>query len=226
MKADDDFSLLLASSVHDIKNSLGMLLNTLESVIRGAPPGNDEQRLQFATLQGEAARINNDLLYLLGIYRLRRNQLPLQLQEVFVADFLGDQLAANQLLFDIRQLVIEHDCDNELRAYFDPQLIGGVLGNVLVNAARYARRQVRVEARADRGGLFITIEDDGEGFPPAMLVAADNRDRGIDFDSGSSNLGLYFAGEVAQLHRRGDQRGYITLANRDGGGGRFTLWLP
>src|SRR5690606_22929681 len=225
---DEEFALLLASSVHDIKNSLGMLLSTLEAVVRAAPPQNAEQRRQFATLQGEAARINNDLLYLLGIYRLRRNQLPLQLQEVFVADFLEDQLASNQLLLDIRQLEFELQCDSELRAYFDPQLIGGVIDNVLVNAARYARRRIAVKARAERGGVLIAVCDDGEGFPPAMLAAAtaDNRERGIDFASGSSNLGLYFAGRVAQLDRRGGQCGDLALANGGSGGGCFSLWLP
>jgi signal transduction histidine kinase len=226
MKPDNDFALLLASSVHDIKNSLGMLLSTLETVIRAAPPGDDEQRRQFATLQGEAARINNDLLYLLGIYRLHNNQLPLQLREVFVADFLDDQLAGNQLLFEIRGLAIELQCDSELRAYFDPQLVGGMLNNVLVNAARYASRRIAVEARSEQGGVLISVRDDGPGFPPAMLAAADNRDRGIDFASGSSNLGLYFAERVAQMHRRGDQRGHIALAKIDGGGGCFSLWLP
>lgn len=226
MNTDDPFSLLLASSVHDIKNSLGMLLDTLETVIRATPITDDGQRRQFATLQGEAARINNDLLYLLGIYRLQQKQLPLQLREVFVADFLDEQLAGNQLLFDIRQLEIELLCDSELRAYFDPQLIGGVLNNVLVNAARYARRRITIGARGDDGGVLIEVRDDGGGFPAAMLAAAGNRDRGVDFNSGSSNLGLYFAGQVAQLHRRGEQRGHIALRNLDGGGGCFSLWLP
>jgi signal transduction histidine kinase len=219
------FSLLLASSVHDIKNSLGMLIDTLDQVMRETPISNDSQRRQFATLQGEAARINNDLLYLLGLYRLEQGQLPLNIREVFVADFLQELAAQNELLFDIRQLRCDIDCELDARAYFDPGLIGGVINNVVVNAARYAKQSVRMRARVGNG-LTIEIEDDGAGFPQTMLDNVGNPQRGIDFSSGSSSLGLYFAGCVARLHQRDTQCGHIALSNLAHGGGCFTLWLP
>jgi signal transduction histidine kinase len=220
------FSLLLASSVHDIKNSLSMLLSTLEDVVQTAPIADAKQRRQFATLQGEAARINNSLIYLLGLYRLQQNQLPVQIQEVFVADFLDEQIVTNQLLFDIRNLEVELECVDDLCAYFDPALISGVIINVLVNAAHYARARIEVHARLEQGQLAIEVRDDGPGFPQKMLLSIQNQDRGIDFNSGSTNLGLYFAGEVARLHRRGEQLGSIALHNLPQGGSCFRLLLP
>lgn len=218
--------LLAASSVHDIKNSLSMLLQTLEEVIRSTPNQSDTLRRQFGVLQGEAARINNDLLYFLGLYRLQQNQLPLQIQPVYVAEFLQEQMLNNALLFEIRDLELTLDCDDALTAWFDPALIAGVVNNVLVNAARYAGRTVALHARSERGGLLIEISDDGGGFPEKMLQQGGNRDRGIDFGSGSTNLGLHFAAEVAAMHRRGDCAGRIELSNRPEGGGCFRLWLP
>ena len=222
---DTAFAMLLASSVHDIKNSLGMLLDTVDQVVRETPISNDSQRRHFATLQGEAARINNDLLYLLGIYRLEQWQLPLNIREVFVADFFEELKAQNELLFDIRQLNCDIECDVDARAYFDPGLISGVINNVVVNAARYAKQRVRLRATVGNG-LIIDVEDDGAGFPQAMLDNVSNTQRGIDFNSGSSSLGLYFADRVAQLHQRGEHTGRIALQNLTTGGGRFTLWLP
>lgn len=220
-------SLLLASSVHDIKNSLGMLLNTLDAVIETTPISSDMQRQQFATLRGEAARINNSLIYLLGLYRLQRNELPLQVQEVYVADFLDEQIAANELLFSIRQLCVQRDCNEELTAYFDPTLIAGVISNVLVNAARYAKTSIRVSAIAgEKGSIIIEVCDDGPGFPEKMLESNQHTARGIDFNSGSTSLGLFFAAEVAHLHRRGDVHGAIELSNLTPHGSRFKLSLP
>lgn len=220
-------SLLLASSVHDIKNSLGMLLNTLDTVIETTPISSDLQRHQFATLRGEAARINNSLIYLLGLYRLQRHELPLQIQEVYVADFLDEQIAANDLLFSIRQISVQRDCDETLTGYFDPTLIAGIIGNVLVNAARYAEKSIRVSAvTSDKGSVIIEICDDGPGFPEKMLESSRDTQRGIDFNSGSTNLGLFFASEVAYLHRRGDQHGTIELSNLSPAGSRFRLALP
>lgn len=220
-------SLLLASSVHDIKNSLGMLLNTLDSVIETTPITSDLQRNQFATLRGEASRINNSLIYLLGLYRLQRHELPLQIQEVYVADFLDEQIAANELLFSIRQIAVQRDCDEALTGYFDPALIAGIIGNVLVNAARYAEKSIRVTAVAgNNGSVIIEISDDGPGFPEKMLESNQHEQRGIDFNSGSTNLGLFFAAEVAYLHRRGDHHGTIELSNLSPHGSCFKLMLP
>lgn len=220
-------ALLLASSVHDIKNSLSMLLNTLDTVIEDTPINSDTQRHQFATLRGEASRINNSLIYLLGLYRLQRNELPLQVQEVYVADFLDEQIAANELLFSIREIKIERDCDDDLTGYFDPMLISGVIGNVLVNAARYAKHSIRLSAVAGaNGSLTMEVCDDGPGFPEKMLESNHYAQRSIDFNSGSTNLGLFFASEVAYLHRRADQHGTIELSNLQPHGSRFKLTLP
>ena len=204
-----------------------MLLNTLDSVIETTPINSDLQRHQFATLRGEAARINNSLIYLLGLYRLQRHELPLQIQEVYVADFLDEQIAANELLFSIRQISVQRDCDETLTGYFDTALIAGVIGNVLVNAARYAEKSIRVSAVAgDNGSIAIEISDDGPGFPEKMLESNHHTQRGIDFNSGSTSLGLFFAAEVAHLHRRGDLHGSIALSNDSPNGSRFKLILP
>lgn len=221
-------SLLLASSVHDIKNSLSMLLNTLDNVIEETPINSDTQRQQFATLRGEAARINHSLIYLLGLYRLQRHELPLQIQEVYVADFLEEQIAANELLFSIRQIAIQCNCDESLTGYFDPTLIAGVIGNVLVNAARYAEKTIRISATPrENGGVTLEISDDGPGFPEKMLGSNyQHRENGINFESGSTSLGLFFASEVAYLHRRGDVHGAIALNNASPHGSLFTLTLP
>jgi signal transduction histidine kinase len=227
MSEDSSFAVLLASSVHDIKNSLSMLLDTLDSVVQTTPITSDHQRHQFATLRGEAARINNSLMYLLGLYRMQKNQLPLQIQEVYVADFLEEQIAANDLLFSIRELNVGSTCDEELTGYFDPTLIGGVINNVLVNAARYAHKNIRLSAsRSAQNELLIEVQDDGPGFPAKMIESTENQHRGVDFISGSTNLGLYFAGEVAHMHRRGEQHGSIALSNLASGGSCFHLRLP
>lgn len=219
-------ALLLASSVHDIKNSLGMLLTTLETVVASTPLHDETQRGRFATLQGEAARINNALISLLGLYRLQSDQLPVRIQQVFVADFLDEQISANQLLFNTRNLKVELDCEADLCAYFDVGLIGGVINNVLVNAANYAQQRIGVRARQDRHELLLEVYDDGPGFPEKMLRSPLNTEHGIDFNNGSTHLGLYFAGEIARLHGRGDNEGRIEIGNPAEGGGCFRLWLP
>src|SRR5690349_18852263 len=114
----EEFSLLLASSVHDMKNSLGMLLASLDELTTDMADMNDTQRRQFAILQGEASRIRNDLVYLLGLYRMEVNDLAVNIDEVFVDDFIDQQIAQNELLFSMRNIQITVRCEKGLTGFF------------------------------------------------------------------------------------------------------------
>ncbi|NIB44546.1 HAMP domain-containing histidine kinase [Pseudomaricurvus alkylphenolicus] len=223
-----DFSLILASSVHDMKNSLGMLLNSLDTVMRAMPPQNEEQEQQFSTLHYEASRINTELIQLLSIYRMQNDRLPVQIDECYLIDVLEEQVARNDLLFQSRGLDVQIDCDEDLVWYFDGELIGGVVHNVLVNAARYTKKTIRLSARLEDELLEIAVADDGIGYPDAMMRAPEEGSMGpVDFQKGNTHLGLYFAQQVASLHRRNDRNGQIELSNGgDLGGGIFKIFLP
>lgn len=223
-----DFSLLLASSVHDMKNSLGMLLTSLDELTSDMGEMNDVQRRQFAILQGEASRIRNDLVYLLGLYRMQVNDLVVGIDEVFVDDFIDQQIAQNELLFNMRNIRVTVQCEKGLTGFFDEELVTGILNNVLVNAARYTRNEITISAYTDAGWLCIDVTDDGAGFPQHMIEQSKDLNRAIDFKTGSTNLGLLFAGKIAALHKSNDGRcGSIQISNKSvNGHGCFRLRLP
>ena len=222
-----DFALLLASSAHDMKNSLSMLLNSLEEMIEEQPPTTDAQARRYAVLRGEAARINNDLVSLLGLYRIQHHRLSLRVDEVFVRDLLEDQAAQQSLLLSTRNIRIEIDCPPDLVWYFDPDLVSGVIANVVVNAARYTADLIGLSARLENGWLRIEVHDNGPGFPASMLGSEQEEGDSISFSSGSTRLGLHFAAQLAHLHERNGRHGYMELSNTGpGGGGVFALYLP
>ncbi|HTN34389.1 MAG TPA: HAMP domain-containing sensor histidine kinase [Marinobacter sp.] len=220
-----DFSMVLASAVHDMKNSLGMLLNSLdelreehESVFSGSS--------RFNTLQYEAERMHNDLVQLLGIYRLGENNLSAHIDEHYVPDFLSEHLARHVPLLE--GLDIEYSVDaDEINGFFDDDLLTGVLNNTINNAIRYTKSKIRLTATEREGYLVLGIEDDGDGYPADMQRSAHLSFKSLDFNSGSTSLGLFFASSVASLHNEGDRTGFIKLHN-DGsfGGGVFEIWLP
>src|SRR5690606_37607816 len=130
-----DFAFVLASSVHDMKNSLGMLLSTLSSMREQSPLQSSEQAKTYAVLEYEAARINNELVQLLSLYRMQHERLPVQIDEHHIIDILDEQVARNEVLFEARKITLTIDCDDSLRWYFDSELIGGVINNILVNCS-------------------------------------------------------------------------------------------
>jgi len=222
-----DFSFVLASSVHDMKNSLGMLLHTLESMLADNPPENESQRKTFAVLGYEASRINSELVQLLSLYRMQHESLRVQADEHFVFDTIEDQIDRNDVLFQARNIRVSTDCDPDQRWYFDAELIGGVINNILVNCVRYSRAQLAVNVTREDGMLCIAIADDGDGYPQSMLDAPLLTNAGVSFSRGSTNLGLLFAHRVLRLHRAGERRGRIHLANNGPlGGGVLSLYIP
>ena len=222
-----NFSMILASSVHDMKNSMTSLLDTIEVFFQNSPPQNAEEESQFATMQLQASKVNNHLIKLLGLYRLQENTLPLHIEDIYVHDFLDEQLAGSDMHLSTAKIEIELDCDENAHWYFDRELIWGVINNVLVNSLRHTKDKIAIAYREIDGHCVITVNDNGPGYPQVMIENPEDFTKSIDFANGSTSLGLYFAASVAKLHKRGDYTGYITLENGgDLGGSLFTLHLP
>jgi signal transduction histidine kinase len=227
MSAKIDFSTVLASSVHDMKNSLGMLLSSVEHILEEVKPANKEQAKQFQNLQYEASRINGELIQLLTLYRMDNNFLPVSVDEHYLVDILEDQIARNQMLIDSSGIEVTLDCSEDLAWYFDGDLISGVVHNVLVNCLRYTNQKIVVSAALDKNELVIGIHDDGPGYPDEMLAQPTRLVEHAEYSRGETHLGLYFAEQIAALHRRENRQGSIQLNNGEPlGGGSFVLRLP
>lgn len=96
----------------------------------------------------------------------------------------------------------------------DSAIVSRVANNLLANAARYAKVQVRLDLRAQGEGLLLTVADDGGGFTNISLVRAAE-----PYFSGDNNraehfgLGLYICKLLCQRHG-----GWLHIANGAGGG--------
>lgn len=222
-----DFSLILASSVHDMKNSVGMLLATLEEFIADQGGETDQVDPRLSTLQYEASRINGELVELLSVYRMQGDRLPVHIEENYPSDTLDDQVARNDMLLQMRGVAVDIDCDHDLHWYYDNELVGGVVHNIIVNCARYTKDKLLLQVRETEGELCIAIADNGGGYPPDMINNPLVRNDGVNFETGSTNLGLFFAASVAAMHKKNDHCGRIELLNQGLlGGGEFRLYLP
>ena len=221
-----DFSFVLASSVHDMKNSLGMLLNTLSAMMINSPPKDAEQARFFSVLEYEAARINGELVQLLSLYRMDENTMSVVIDEHHMADIIDEQIARNDTLLKSRHIDVQVDCESDLIWYFDNELIGGVLNNLVVNCARYCRKQLLISAIEENGFLCISVADDGQGYPDNMLLGPLPQ-TAVSFGSGNTRLGLLFTRKVLELHNTKKGQGYMTIANNGPlGGGVLKLYLP
>ncbi len=231
MEEDDksgvDFSMILASSAHDMKNSVGMLMNTLDQLIQELPPTTKAHSTLYSSVQYESSRINSELMQLLTLYRVKNTTVPIHVDQHFIIDIVEEQVARNQTLLDINNISISTRCDPAISSYIDGDLIGSVIHNILLNSIRYTHTCVAISVSLKSGFLVISIEDDGKGYPEAMLKHAFNKKAHVSSSLNSTQLGLYFAYCIAREHSSEMQKGHIKLSNnRLLSGGCFELFLP
>ncbi len=220
-----DFGAAVASSVHDIKNSLGLLLYTVEGLIDECDGSSAASRAPLNELRYEARRVNHELVHLLSLFKLERGLVKINVGQVDLEDFLAEVRAYNGPMLELKGIALECGSPDCAEWFFDRDLVGGIINTVINNAFRYARARVRVRTDVEDGCLVFRVMDDGPGFPAAML-AHDPGDASAAGACGYTGLGLYFASLVADLHRNAGRSGAVSLGNLDAGGGCFTLSLP
>jgi signal transduction histidine kinase len=228
----DELFLFLASTAHDMKNSISVLSGTLERLLAGAPPERTGDYPQLAHMLYQTRRLNDSLMQLLALYKeVGKPGYPFDIQQLEVASLVEQVVGLERIVLESRGIALETDCDPQLIWHLDEDLIVGVVAHAINNAVHYTRDRVRLAVGVVDDCLEIRVEDNGEGFPQAMLdagaAAMTGCASGVNFMTNSAGLGLYFSSEVAKMHRHRGRHGELLLANGGSyGGGCFILRLP
>ena len=222
-----DFSTVLGSAVHDMKNSLCLLKQSIESLGQSLMETDPLSRAHLASAHYEAARLNTGLVQLLSLYRAGSDNLPLNTDEYLIEDVIEDLLATNESYLNHKNMILEVSQSADLIWYLDADLIAILLNDVLINAMRYSQKKIHLSVYTEHNQLVFKVEDDGPGYPKRMLEAHNINMQHCDIGEGRTGLGLFFARLIAQAHTKGEAKGNISLENGGRlGGSVFILTLP
>ena len=220
------FSDVLASSIHDIKNALSLVINTIEELALDQGMGLAGNP-KVMRLQLEAQRANHDLIQLLVLYKYENEKLTPNITENNLQEFIEDVAIENQALAKAHGIEISTQCDALLSGYFDENMIRGVINNALCNSLRYSRDHILLSADESDGYTLIRVEDNGDGFSDDMLEKQQAVNSSDNFTQGRTQLGLYFSNLIAQMHSNRERQGFFRLENNINlSGGCFSIWLP
>lgn len=224
MTIDGVFPTILASTVHDIKNSLGTLLGLIQQMRLSQSSGQVEDIRQ---LEFEANRINHSLMQLLVMYRIDSHKFSLVIDEYPAIDLVNEAKAQQEGLLKLNNIDVQIECGEDLLCYCDYQQVSNALSSILNNARRYAKGAILISARENFGYLEFCIEDDGDGYPEHLLKANLSDPANLDWVNGNTGLGLYFVAAIARFHKNRDKVGLVRIDNLSRlGGARFCLFLP
>lgn len=230
--SSNELFLFLASTAHDMKNSISVLSGTLETLLAGASAPTEAAYPQMAHMLYQTKRLNDNLIQLLALYKqVGKPEYPFDIQPVQMGDVIEQVVAADRILLTSKGITLETDFDPALIWHFDEDLIIGVVGHAINNAINYTKDKIRIVIKTVDGCLEIRVEDNGRGYPAAMLEAGvsamHGASAGVNFLTNSTGLGLYFSSEVAKMHKHRERSGSLRLENGGHyGGGCFVLTLP
>jgi two-component system sensor histidine kinase PhoQ len=118
-----------------------------------------------------------------------------------------------------KHLAFELDCPPTLSWRIDQGDAFELLGNVLDNAAKWAKHQVAVRIWTEPNGLHLRIADDGPGF--ADQQAGLTRRLRLDEQVPGHGIGLAVVRDLLASHH-----GTLTLSRSSWGGAQIDLLLP
>lgn len=113
------------------------------------------------------------------------------------------------------------DVASGLRHAIDPQDLAEMLGNLVENAALWAKERVQVSGTYSKDAVTLSVEDDGPGIPEGEIDTVLARGGRLDETKPGTGLGLAIVGDLAEAYG-----GSFSLQISSLGGLKAEIQLP
>jgi signal transduction histidine kinase len=211
---------LTAALSHEMRTPLARI--RFASAVIGNEAG-EKLRAQLEGINQDVNQIDRLIAGLLEHARLDHPDLRMNWQEIVLRDWLQQVVDASA---SPDRTVAMETADPAATVNLDPRLMGLAVSNLVTNACRHARRQVRVSATISQDAVQISVEDDGRGIPPdrrtEIFRAFKTLESVREGVTGGFGLGLAIVARVAALHGGHADAG----ASTDLGGARLLIEWP
>jgi signal transduction histidine kinase len=219
--------MFLDDASHELRTPIAVLRAELEVALLESGDREALERSLRSALE-EANRLAHLAEDLLVLARATAGRLPLRRRPVDVRHLVEEAVrrSANGAAGRSTGLSVRVD-GPAAKAVVDPTRVEQVVANLVGNARRFARKEVRVRVSSEGDDVLIVVADDGPGFPEAVLPVAFDRftraeaARGHDAGVGAG-LGLAIVAAIVRAHG-----GTISAANGPPlGGAAVVVRLP
>lgn len=189
-----------AALMHDLKTPL-IATNNLLSVVRDDDSLDRASRVELVGRLGQEMEALIDLVQrLVDAHRLERSSVPLTRRRASLAELAAT--VVERLAPLLAERGVKASVRGEGTALIDAREAERALYNLVSNAGRYARSEVRLEVFNN----MVRVQDDGPGLPAPLeqlaqpFVGRTVEIAGKEYAGGTGGLGLFIARRVLEAH--------------------------
>ena len=218
-----------ANITHELRTPLHGILGLGELLNDGIyGPTTDKQRDAIQNIRQSAGSLLELIDSLLVVARAEALRLEVSRAPVDIGEVIAAVVATGKMLVGSRELDVRADIHGELPSVStDRKKLVQILVNLLANAIKFTpdEGRVRVEARAEEGGVRIAVTDTGRGIPKEALARIFEPYFQVDGspvrEHGGAGIGLSVVRTLAEVLAIS-----VEVKSEPGRGSTFTLFLP
>jgi PAS domain S-box-containing protein len=206
---------MAATVAHEVKNPLAAISGPLQIFADDLPDGDPRKDLMKEIL-GQIRRLDNTVR---GLLTFSRPTTPSR-QPIVLSEFI-DRIARTAMEHERgRGIRVRHEGPPDLVVRADPALLEQVFWNLFLNSAEAMKAGGEIVVRfRDRGGLDVTVSDNGSGIPPEILQTVFRPF--VTTKSSGTGLGLSHCRKIIEAHG-----GTISITSTPGQGTEVLFRLP
>lgn len=212
---------------HELRTPLSYLQGYTEALLDGMAEDSDEKQKYLNIIHEETLRLRRLVNELLDLSRIETGQIAIDKKMISINKIIERVIKKLEPAVDKRGVKIETQYEDLPMIAADEDRIQQVILNLVDNAIRYTKSngKITIKASNSKGGIVVSIRDDGEGIPEDELPFIWDRfyktDKSRVRDKGGTGLGLAIVKNIVELHD-----GKVWAKNCKKGGAEFSFFLP
>jgi len=218
----------VANVSHEIRTPVTSIKGFVETLRDGAINNPEDAKRFLEIIVKQTDRLNAIIEDLLSLSRIEQEteRAEIVLAEGPLNEVILSAIQACTIKADAKNIRIDLDSPEGIRANINPQLLEQAVTNLIDNAVKYSepKSSVQVELSTADGEILITVSDHGCGIEKDHLPRLFERfyrvDKARSRKVGGTGLGLAIVKHIAQAHG-----GYVTVESTPGEGSSFTIHL-
>ena len=216
---------LVSTVAHELRSPLTSVKGFTATLLAKWDRFSDEHKqLMLQTVNADADRVTRLITELLDVSRIDAGRLEVRKQVVDLGAAISKVLEGRIAAGEVPERFVLEVTGELPEMWVDPDKFQQIVGNLVENALRHGRGTVTITVGPEEvdgePGAFVSVADEGDGIPDAVLSRIFTRfwrgDR-----QGGTGLGLYIVKGLVEAHG-----GRIEVRNADGGGAVFRIVLP